>query len=79
MNVFLTNAYDIKKAVKEGKKVFCDTLGYEVIRCKNDEYLINYINTDYYIGLTWKDGKTLNGQKFWYTIPFPKSLENNIF
>ena len=68
MKIFLKNAKDIKQAVKNGKKVFCDNGGYIVIRCTNDEYLINFINSDYYIGLTWKDGKTLNGSKFWYTL-----------
>lgn len=79
MNVFLTNADDIKKAVKDGKQVFCDSTGYEVIRCNNDEYLINFINSDYYIGLTWKDGKTLNGEKFWYSIPFPETIQNPVY
>ena len=75
MKVFLNNAEEIKQAVSEGKKVYCDTLGYEVIKCTNGEYLINFINSDYYIGLTWKDNKTLNGSKFWYSIPFPENIK----
>lgn len=64
----LINAEEIKKAVDEGHKVFCDTKGYEVVKSTKGDYSINFINSDYFIGLTWKDGQTLNGSKFWYDI-----------
>ena len=52
---------EIKTAVDNGKVVKWYNDGYTVIALKSD-YLILY-KSDVCIGLTWKDGKTLNGKE----------------
>jgi len=54
---------EIKKAVDAGKKVYWSNTLYEVIKDSIGQYLIHVIGTSNYIGLTWKDGKTLNGDE----------------
>ncbi len=54
---------EIKKAVDDGHKVHQHHEGYQVIRSKFGEYLINWVGSDWYIGLTWQDGKTMNGKE----------------
>lgn len=53
---------EIKAALAQGKRVFHQNANYEVIRDNLDQYLIKCRSNDYCIGLTWKDGKTLNGK-----------------
>ena len=59
---------EIKAAVDAGERVYCDTLGYEVIKDGIGEYLIHFIGSDYYIGLHGKKGteyaERLNGSHF---------------
>ena len=64
-NTIYKNANDIRKAVDNGKVVYCDTDAYIVIKDSIGQYLIHFIDSDYYIGLTWMDKKTLNGTKFY--------------
>jgi hypothetical protein len=52
----------IKKALSEGKKVFWSNENYEVISSLS-QYWIRSKSNDHYIGLTHKDGKTLNGEE----------------
>lgn len=54
---------EIKNAVDQGLKVFQHHDGYEVIRSDYGEYLIHYRGSEWYIGLTWKDGVTMNGKE----------------
>ena len=54
---------EIKSAVDQGRKVYNGHKGYEVIRSKYGEYLIHYRGSEWYIGLTWKDGVTMNGKE----------------
>lgn len=55
---------EIKQAVREGKKVYWEHDGYIVINPKGgDQWLIKCLLNDSYIGLTWLDGKTLNGKE----------------
>ena len=53
----------IKKAIKENKKVCWQSDIYEVIKDKNNNYLIKCIINKHCIGLTHKDKKTLNGKE----------------
>lgn len=53
---------EIKSALAQGKRVFQGHGGYEVIRDELGQYLIKCRANDYCIGLTWRDGKTMNGK-----------------
>lgn len=53
---------EIKAAVDAGKHVFWSNFNYEVIK-SSDEYLIHSKCNNHYIGLTWRDGTTLNGRE----------------
>ena len=54
---------EIKAAVNSGKKVFWKNVAYEVIKDKIGQLLILCHHNQSCIGLTWLDGKTLNGQE----------------
>lgn len=54
---------EIKAAVDAGKQVFWSNLNYRVIKDQIGEYLIHSKCNDHYIGLTWRDGTTLNGRE----------------
>lgn len=56
------NLAEIKAAVDRGYKVFWGNKGYQVIKDNIGEYLIVYLPTGDAIGLTHRDGQTLNGQ-----------------
>ena len=53
---------EIKKAISEGKKVHWSNRLYKVTNPTGDEYLIVCTNGSV-IGLTWKDGVTMNGEE----------------
>lgn len=55
----------IKEAVESGKTVCADSPAYNVIKDSLGQFLIKYIYSDYCIGLTWRDGVTLNAKRFW--------------
>lgn len=57
------NLEEIKKAVNEGKIVCWANEGYRVIKDKLGRFFIHCTMNDHYIGLTWQDGKTLNGKE----------------
>ena len=52
---------EIKKAVNQGKVVHWSNGNYQVVK-ENDDYVIKASN-GHIIGLTWSDGKTLNGEE----------------
>lgn len=52
---------EIKAAVDQGKTVCWSNEAYEVVKAR-DEYLIVFIHNDHAIGLTWRDGVTMNGK-----------------
>ena len=56
------NVQEIKNALKTGKKIFWHHKGYEVIKDSIGQYLIKCHMNDTFIGLTWLDGVTLNGE-----------------
>jgi len=57
------NLQEIKTAVNSGKKVYWINEAYEVRKDDNKEYFIFCVANGYSIGLTWKDGVTLNGKE----------------
>jgi hypothetical protein len=59
-----SEANAIRQAVDEGKTVYAGTLAYQVIKDNIGQYLIFCTLNDYCIGLTWRDGVTLNGKVF---------------
>ena len=54
---------EIKAAVLEGKTVCWSNTGYIVIRDNIGQWLIKFTPNDFYIGLTHRDGITLNGKE----------------
>lgn len=63
--ISLPNDADIiREEVDSGGTVYVDSLAYVVIKDSIGQYLIHCAMTNYYIGLTWRDGKTLNGERF---------------
>lgn len=62
---------EIKKAVRDGKKVHWATTNYDVINPiksqtfkENDEqWLIHCTANNSYTGLTWQDNATMNGKE----------------
>lgn len=54
---------EIKSAVQAGKTVHWSNNRYVVVGYKNLGYLIRDIHNDSCIGLTWRDGVTLNGKE----------------
>lgn len=53
---------EIKQAVNNGKKVYWANTAYEVVHDKHDQWFIVCTLNDDAIGLTWRDGVTLNGE-----------------
>lgn len=54
---------EIKKAVNEGKTVCWATPAYRVIKDSIGQYHIICLLNNQYIGLTWRDDVTLNGEE----------------
>jgi hypothetical protein len=57
------NLNQIKEAINSGKRVFWSTKAYEVICDKKGQWLIVCSLNGYTIGLTWRDGVTMNGKE----------------
>jgi hypothetical protein len=55
------NINEIKTAVESGKRVHWSNGLYEVIKDEIGQWLIICRATGHAIGLTWQDGRTLNG------------------
>ena len=55
---------EIKKAVDEGKKVYWCNLNYEVRKNEKsgEYYIVSRCNANE-MGLTWRDGVTMNGEE----------------
>lgn len=56
------NLQEIKTAIAEGKKVYWGNSSYEIIGNEKNGYVIKH-SQGHCIGLTWQDGKTLNGKE----------------
>ena len=52
----------IKAAVESGQTVHWANDGYSVVKDNLGQWLIVYDQNQNAIGLTWKDGKTMNGE-----------------
>ena len=64
---------EIKTAVMAGKTVHWASDAYVVIYAPRIEaFLIKCLLNDHCIGLTWKDGVTMNGKPSQFFIPFQK-------
>ena len=57
------NLQEIKSAVEAGKNVYHGSGLYKVIKDSKNQWLIKCTSNGYCIGLTHKDGVTLNGQE----------------
>jgi hypothetical protein len=57
------NLYEIKLAVEAGLPVHWSNDGYKVIKDKIGQFLVIFEPNQSCIGLTWKDGVTLNGKE----------------
>ena len=62
---------EIKTAVDKGKPVYHGNHAYYVHKDNLGQYLIICALNDYTIGLTWQDGKTLNGKEEEFFIGEP--------
>lgn len=51
----------IKSAVDQGKTVYWSNKNYQVIKNKFGDYVIRMKQNGHEIGLTWRDGVTMNG------------------
>ena len=63
---------EIKKAVSEGRRVYCGNKGYEVMDGGKAGLLINCTANGYAIGLTHADGVTMNGKPSEFFTEEPK-------
>jgi hypothetical protein len=68
---------EIKQAVNDGKGVFWASIAYKVIRDTKGQYLIKCTLNGSCVGLTWKDGTTLNGKEDDFFILTPDKLIAN--
>jgi len=67
------NLTEIKTAVMAGKTVHWASDAYVVIYAPRiEEFLIKCLLNDDCIGLTWKDGVTMNGKPSQFFVPFQK-------
>ena len=57
------NLQEIKLSLKNNRKVFWKNTSYEVIKDNIGQYLIKCHLNNTFIGLTWRDNKTLNGKE----------------
>ena len=67
--ISLCTADEIRAVVDTGRPVYCGNTGYIVLKDTIPQYLIHHIGTNYYIGLTHRDGQTLNGTDFFTLEP----------
>lgn len=61
------NLQEIKTAVRSGKNVYQHSEIYQVklfvFKDSEEQWLITSLSNNYSIGLTWKDGVTMNGKE----------------
>ncbi|MDP2237016.1 MAG: hypothetical protein Q8J88_11330 [Bacteroidales bacterium] len=63
---------EIQTAIKAGQVVYWSSLLYQVTRDTKGQYFIVCLQNNHAIGLTWADGKTLNGREPDFFIHNPK-------
>lgn len=65
---------EIKESIENGDRVYWMHDGYKVVKDNLGQFLIVCRANNNCIGLTWKDGKTLNGEeKDFFTNTIPKN------
>ena len=69
MNIVYDSADEIRGALDSGVKVYWGSEYYPVIKDSMGQYLITCTQTAYCVGLTWQDGKTLNGDSTAFYTP----------
>ena len=57
------NLQEIKTALKNNQRVFWSNTSYEVIKDNIGQYLIKCHLNNTFIGLTWQDNVTMNGDE----------------
>lgn len=57
------NLTQIIQNLNAGHRVFWSNKNYEVIEDSFGQYFIKCLSNGHCIGLTWRDGKTLNGKE----------------
>lgn len=57
------NLPEIVSAVQQGKTVYYGSYTYKVIYDIESGYFIKSTSSNHRIGLTWEDGRTLNGKE----------------
>lgn len=57
------NLEQIKQAIENNERVFWKNLAYDVIKDSVGQYLIRCNLNGSCIGLTWRDGVTMNGRE----------------
>ena len=57
------NIQQIKSALKNNQRVFWSNTSYEVIKDNIGQYLIKCHLNNTFIGLTWRDNVTMNGDE----------------
>ena len=57
------NLQEIKSALKNNQRVFWSNTSYEVIKDNIGQYLIKCHLNNTFIGLTWRDNVTMNGDE----------------
>jgi hypothetical protein len=71
------NVNEIKNAVRNGEKVYWASKNYEVILDSKGQYLVVCTSNQYTIGLTRRDGVTLNGEESDFFIDeYPSVVES---
>ncbi len=66
------NLQEIKQAIDQGIRVHWANLMYDVIKDQHQQYMILCRQNGHCIGLTWLDGKTLNGkEEDFFVNPLP--------
>jgi len=68
------NLAEIKKAVDSGQTVYWSSNLYTVIKDSLGQYLIKCSSNNHSIGLTWRNGKTLNGVEYEFFISNQKPM-----
>ena len=67
---------EIKTSIENGQRVYRYNESYQVIKDNKDQYFIEFIPSNQFIGLTWLDGITLNGEEEHFMTVLPSEHIN---
>lgn len=74
----MQSVQQIKDNVDRGRTVYHKNSAYRVVRDSSGEYLIVCDLNDHAIGLTWRDGETLNGKPEEFYIPLSGGSQDDL-